>query len=212
VNFADERAEIAALTRRLVADGLCVGTAGNLSVRCDDAILITPSGRDPEHTQPADVCVVGLDGRPRAGDRLPSSELPMHLVVYRATEAGAIVHTHAPYATTLSTTLTELPAIHYTITALGGAVRVATYATFGTEQLAANLRSALVDRSAAILQNHGTLTYGHTLREAYDRAVLLEWLCGLYWRAVQVGEPRILTEAELGDARTQAERLGYPGL
>jgi L-fuculose-phosphate aldolase len=136
------------------------------------------------------------------------------MAVYRSvpgTDAGAVVHTHSPYATTLSTVVDELPAIHYTIHGLGGPVRVARYHTFGTAELAASVGEALAGRRGAILQNHGTLTYGATLREAYGRSVLLEWLATLYWRARQVGEPRILTAGELDEVREQGRRLRYQG-
>jgi L-fuculose-phosphate aldolase len=90
-------------------------------------------------------------------------------------------------------------------------VRVAPYATFGSDELAANIAAALDGRVAAILQNHGTIAVGRTLRQAFDRAVMLEWLCALYWRALQVGTPRILTEADLDAVRTQSQRLRYGG-
>ena len=133
----------------------------------------------------------------------------MHLAVYRHTDAAAVVHTHSPFATALSLVLDELPAVHYTINGLGGPVRVAPYATFGSAQLATHLAAALHERNAAILQNHGTVAIGVTLRQAYERAVLLEWLSELYWRARQIGEPRILSQPELDAVRDQATRLRY---
>ncbi len=205
----DERATVVRLSRRLVLDGLCVGTAGNVSVRVAEGVLITPSGLDPERLTPDDVCFVDADGRVVETSREPSSELAMHLAVYRVSDAAAVVHTHSPFATALSTTHAELPAIHYSIAPLGGTIRVAPYALFGTDALAANLASALGDRSGAILQNHGTVTIGRTAPEAYDRAVLLEWLCALYWRALQAGNPRILTEGELAEATAQFRTLRY---
>lgn len=197
------------LTRRAAATGLSIGTSGNLSVRVDAGVLITPSGRDVDNLEPADICLVDVDGRQLAGELRPSSEVPMHLAVYRSSDAKAVVHTHSPYATALSITLNELPAVHYTINGLGGPVRVAPYATFGTPELAANIATALTDRSAAILQNHGTIATGASLRQAFDRAELLEWLATLHWRALQVGGPKILTDDELSDVREQSARLRY---
>jgi L-fuculose-phosphate aldolase len=208
---AAHRAELVALARRASTEGLSSGTSGNLSVRVDDSVLITPSSLDPDDTGPADICVVDLTGQQVAGERRPSSEVPMHLAVYRTTSATAVVHTHSPFATALSVTIDELPAVHYNIAALGGPVRVAPYATFGSDELAANIAAALDGRVAAILQNHGTIAVGRTLRQAFDRAVMLEWLCALYWRALQVGTPRILTEADLDAVRTQSQRLRYGG-
>lgn len=208
---AAHRAELVALARRASTEGLSSGTSGNLSVRIDDSVLITPSSLDPDDTEPADICVVDLAGQQVAGERRPSSEVPMHLAVYRTTSATAVVHTHSPFATALSVTIDELPAVHYNIATLGGPVRVAPYATFGSEELAANIATALDGRVAAILQNHGTIAVGRTLRQAFDRAVMLEWLCALYWRALQVGTPRILTEVDLDAVRAQSQRLRYGG-
>jgi L-fuculose-phosphate aldolase len=207
----DAAARVIETTRRLVTDGLCIGTAGNVSVRDGDGILITPSGVDPDELGSADLCRVSRDGAMRTGGRgrEPSSELAMHLAAYDATGAGAVVHTHSPFATVLSTTHDELPAIHYLVAQLGGPVRVAPYALFGTAELAASLRAALDGRSAALLQNHGALTVGADLAQAHDRARLLEWLCALYWRALQAGPPRLLTDEELAAAADQFRRVRY---
>lgn len=178
-------------------DGLVVGTAGNLSTRTDGLVAITPSSVDYDELDPGLICVVMLDGEIVEAEREPSSELPMHLAVYGATDAAAIVHTHAPYATTLATVVEELPAIHYMIAELGGPVRVAPYATFGTDELAGSVMEALDGRSAVLLGSHGTLTIGHSLEQAYWRSVLLEWLAALYYRATQLGEPRLLPREEI---------------
>ncbi len=178
-------------------DGLVVGTAGNLSVRSGDLVAITPTSVDYDKLDPGLICVVGLDGEIVEAEREPSSELPMHLAVYRATDAAAIVHTHAPYATALATVVDELPAIHYMIAELGGPVRVAPYATFGTGELASSAMDALRGRSAVILGSHGTLTFGDSLEHAYSRSVLLEWLATLYYRAALLGEPRLIPTEEI---------------
>jgi L-fuculose-phosphate aldolase len=195
--LAAERALIVHHAGLLRPDGLVVGTAGNLSIRSGDLVAITPSSVAYDELDPSLVCVVGCEGELVEAQRPPSSELPMHLAVYESTDAGAIVHTHAPYATTLATVVDELPAVHYAIADLGGPVRVARYATFGTDELADAVREALADRTAVILGSHGTLTIGDTLEEAYFRAVLLEWLSALYYRARLLGEPRILPLDEI---------------
>jgi len=205
-----ERALIVRHARLLRPDGLVVGTAGNVSVRSGDLVAITPSSVDYDELDPGLVCVVGVDGDAVDAARPPSSELPMHLAVYRSTGVGAIVHTHAPYATALATVVEELPAVHYSIAELGGPVQVAPYATFGTDELADTVRRALADRSAVLLRSHGTLTVGASLEEAYFRSVLLEWLSALYYRSRLLGEPRILPaeEIERVGERLQALRTG----
>ena len=192
-----ERAELVEYARRLRPDGLCVGTAGNLSLRHDRLVAITPSTINYDVYAPELMCVVDLDGNRVEAPLLPSSELPMHLAVYRASAAQAIVHAHPPYATLVSTIATDLPGIHYAIATLGGRVRVAPYARYGTPELAAAAVAGLEGRMAVLLQNHGSLTIGGTLREAYERAALLEWLCQLYYRASLHGGAHLLSDDEL---------------
>lgn len=205
----DLRAELVDYSARLLGAGLCIGTAGNLSVRSGDQVLITPSSIPAEELRADQMTTVALDGRIIDAPARPSSELPLHLAVHGANDVGAVVHTHSPYATVLSITVDVLPAVHYTINGLGGPVRVVPYATFGSEQLADGVRAGLRERFGVILQNHGTVTYGRTLAEAFYRAQLLEWLATLYWRASQLGAPRILDEDELRLVREQGQRLRY---
>lgn len=209
MNHLVERESIVQFARRASTSGLSIGTSGNLSIRIGDRVLITPSGRDTETMEPADICEVDLDGRLVSDGLRPSSEVPMHLASYACTDAVAVVHTHSPFATAVSTVIDELPAVHYTVNSLGGPVRVAPYATFGSTELAANLAAAIAGRSAVILQNHGTVAVGASLRQAFDRAILLEWLCAVYWRAAQIGSPRILSDDELAAVRAQSHRLRY---
>ncbi len=201
--------ELVAVARRTVADGLVVGTSGNVSVRVGDAVLVTPSGVPYDRLGPADVCAVDTGGRPLAGVRTPTSELPMHLAVYAASDARAVVHTHAVHATAVSTLVDELPAVHYMTAALGGPVRVAPYATYGSEALAAHAVAALRDRSGCLLRNHGALTHGRTLDQAYDRTAQLEWMCRVWLAAASVPgrTPALLPRDELD--RVAAVLRGY---
>lgn len=193
-----ERRLVVQYAKRLRPDGLVVLTAGNISARSGDLVAITPGSFDYDRLTPGRICVVHLDGTSAEVLLPPSSELPMHLAVYRAApEARAVVHTHAPYASALSTVVDELPALHYLIAQLGGPVRVAPYATFGSEELAESVANALEGRTAALLGNHGTIAYGETVEEAYSRTMLLEWLSALYLRSSLLGEPRLLAGEEI---------------
>lgn len=204
---------LVATARRTVADGLVVGTSGNVSVRVGDTVLVTPSGVPYDRLTPDDMTGVDLDGRQVLGTLVPTSELPMHLAVYRTTDARAVVHTHAVHATAVSTLVTELPSVHYMVGALGGPVRVAPYATYGTDELAENVRVALADRSGCLLQNHGTITYGATLDQAYDRTAQLEWMCRVWLTASSVPglSPSLLSEEQLAAAGERLRGYGQRG-
>ena len=199
------RAEIAAVCTGLAAAGLVVGTAGNVSARAGELIAVTPSGLDYAALTAELVGVHRMDGTPVEAPLQPSSELPLHLAVYAAagatgaTGAGvaAIVHTHAPAATALSALVDEVPAIHYQVASFGGPVAVAPYATYGTDELAANVVTALAGRSACLMANHGAVTTGPDLRTAVTRAQALEWVCDVYLRAAAAGRPRLLPPEEI---------------
>ncbi|GAA1834570.1 class II aldolase/adducin family protein [Pseudonocardia ailaonensis] len=205
--LGDERVRIVECCRRMAAAGLTVGTSGNVSERRGELVAVTPTGVDYDRLAPEEVSVVDLVGGSVEGLE-PSSELPMHLAVYRATDAAAVVHTHPLHATALSTVADELPGIHYLVMRLGGPVRVAPYARYGSTELAEGSVRALEDRSAVLLRNHGATTYGATLAQAYERAELLEWLCALYHRASQLGTPSILGDAELAEAAAALSDYG----
>lgn len=196
--------------RLLAAEGLVAGTSGNVSVRDGDRVLVTPKGHALRDLTDDDIAVVSLAGNVLTGT--PTSEMELHLAVYRRHDAGAIVHTHAPNATAVACVLDELPVIHYQLLAMGGAIRVAPFAPFGTAGLASAVTDALEGRRAALLANHGAVSYAATLAEAVERALLLEWACGLYLDAARIGPPRILDEQQQAAVRAAAVRHGYRSL
>ncbi|WP_171167921.1 class II aldolase/adducin family protein [Streptomyces sp. I05A-00742] len=203
------RADVLATARRTVTEGLVVGTSGNVSARVGDMILVTPSGVPYDRLGPEEIVAVDLDGRRLHGSLAPTSELPLHLAVYRATDAAAIVHTHAVHATAVSTLVTELPPIHYMTAALGGPVRVAPYALYGSDELARHALTALDGRTGCLLRNHGTLTHGATLDQAYDRTAQLEWMCHV-WLAASGAAGRSPSLLDAGQLAEAAEKLsGY---
>ncbi len=182
----------------LADTGLNKGKAGNVSVRWQDGMLITPSGLPYHRTQPEDMAFVHSDGSAH-GPYQPSSEWRFHHDIYQhRPEAGAVVHTHAPFATTLACLEREIPAFHYMIARFGGdTVRCAPYATFGTQALSDHALAALHGRQACLLGHHGMLVFGRDLEQALDLAVELESLCEQYWRACQIAEPAVLSGAEM---------------
>ncbi|MEV8632035.1 class II aldolase/adducin family protein [Streptosporangium sp. NPDC051023] len=195
--LAEQRRLLCEHGRMTVETGLVIGTSGNLSVRAGDLVAVTPGGIALDRLEPEACPVVDIEGHLVEGELQPSSETPMHLAVYTATGTAAVVHTHSTFGTVVATTMTELPPIHYNTMLLGGTVRVAEYATYGTPELAANVRAALGDRRAVLLANHGGVTLGDDLPQAFEATRLLEWLCEVYVRARAVGEPRTLTEEQL---------------
>ncbi|MGW1493362.1 class II aldolase/adducin family protein [Streptomyces sp. NPDC002402] len=212
---AIERAwrDLVATARRTATEGLVVGTSGNVSVRVGPLVLVTPSGVPYDRLTPEDAVAVDLDGNQVLGDLAPTSELPLHLELYGNTSAGAVVHTHAVHATAVSTLVPELPPIHYMAGAMGGPVRVAAYALYGTEELARNMLRALRERTACLLQNHGTVAYADSLDQAYDRTAQLEWMCRLWLTAASVPghAPTLLTSAQLSEASEKLRNYGQPG-
>jgi L-fuculose-phosphate aldolase len=206
------RAAVAGYGRRLVTDRLVTGAAGNLSIRVGDAVVMSPSGLSWDQVTPETVTVLDADGTIVDGTGRRSSEWPMHRRIYDLTPAGAVVHTHSPFSVAIGTVCDEIPAVHYAILQLGGAtVRVAPYTTFGSDGLAGHVAAALDGRFAALLRNHGSIAYGASIEQAYDRARLVEWLAEVYWRARLAGTPRILDAADLAAVTETMRALDYGG-
>lgn len=191
------RMRLVEAARRLAALGLNHGKSGNVSARVKGGFMITPSGKRYDALGPRDLVVVEGD-QPR-GDGTPSSEWRLHRDIYaRRPEAGAIVHTHSSYATTLACLRRPIPAVHYEIAfAGGGEIRCAPYATFGTQELSDHALAALEGRSACLLANHGVVVFAASIEQAVVLADKVEELARTYWQALQVGDPVILDAAEI---------------
>ena len=183
------------------ASGINQGTSGNVSARCGKTMLITPSGLPYEDMTPADIVAMPLSGDygSHEGKRAPSSEWRFHLDILRARpEVGAVVHTHSTYATTLAICGQEIPAVHYMIAAAGGpTIRVAPYATYGTEELSRHALEALEGRSACLLANHGVIAIGPSLQRALWLAGEVETLAKQYLLARSLGTPSVLPDDEI---------------
>ena len=180
-----------------MSTGLVTGTSGNVSARAGELVAVSPSGLDYAELSADLVGVHRLDGTPVEAALRPTSEMPLHLAVYAATEATAIVHTHPVAATALSTLAGELPAIHYQVAMFGGPLPVAPYATYGSEELARNVVNALRDRTGCLMANHGAVTTGQDLRSAFTASRYLEWLSEVYLKALAAGTPRVLPADEI---------------
>lgn len=208
---AAARDALLATARTLVAARLNVGTSGNTSVRTPDGMLITPSGCDPARARAADMVAQSLTGE-NTGPLAPSSEWRFHAALYvHRPEAGAVIHTHAPFATALACQRLTIPPFHYMIARFGGdTVRCAAYATFGTAALSEHVLSAIEGRSACLMANHGMLVFGRDLEQALALALEFETLCEQYWRTLQLGPPVLLTPAEMADAIERFKSYGKP--
>lgn len=195
------RLEVVFAARRLEPLGLSPGTSGNLSVRTRDGMLITPSAVPYEAMDPDDLVLMELDGVVRSAPtgRLPSTEWRMHAGILRERPAvTAIVHAHPPWATALSCLRRDIPPFHYMVAICGGRViRCATYATFGTQELADSALDALAERNACLLANHGIVTCGDSVDAALELAIEVEALAGQYGRALSIAEPELLTDEEM---------------
>ncbi|MEN4478840.1 class II aldolase/adducin family protein [Mycolicibacterium cosmeticum] len=205
-----ERADIAAACHQLAASGLVLGSAGNVSVRTGDHIAITASGARLADIGLEQIVVVDVEGALVGGDFTPTSELQLHLDIYRHhRQTGAVVHTHAPKCTAVACVLDELPVLHYQQLTLGGATKVAPFHPFGTRELADAVSTALAGRSAALMANHGAVTHGPTLDLAVESTLLLEWACAVYLDARALGTPRILSADQQSAVIDTALRLRY---
>jgi L-fuculose-phosphate aldolase len=205
----DKRTEVVAACHRLAAEGLLIGTAGNVSVRTGDTVLVTATGAVLGELTSDQVAEVGLDGNQVGGSLVPTSEVHLHLSIYEKYDVAAVVHTHAPVSTAASTSVGSIPVVHYQQLLLGGEIRVAPYATFGTADLATGVVAALEDRSAALMANHGSVAVGATLDKAVENALLLEWLCAVYRDALVMGKPATLTSEQQQDVVAQAIARSY---
>jgi L-fuculose-phosphate aldolase len=204
-------ATVLATARAMNASGINRGSAGNVSARCapgDGSFLVTPTGMAYAACAADDMVKVGADGT-ASGKRKPSSEWRFHRDIYAARpEAGAVVHTHSPFATALACQEQGIPAFHYMVARFGGAdVRCAGYATFGTQELSDAIIRAMEGRNACLMAHHGMVVFGRDCEQALALAVELETLCEQYWRVLQLGAPKLLSDEEM--QRVLVKFAGY---
>jgi len=196
----EERTEIVRFGRKMLSLGLTTGTGGNLSILIpkEDLVVISPSGMEYTEMKPEEVSVVYTDGRIRAGERKPSSELGFHLALYRKRpDIRAVVHTHSPYATTIACLNRELPAVHYLVGFSGKKVPLAPYATFGTEELAKNICESIGECNAVLMANHGLAAVGPNLRQAFAVAEEIELVARIWFQTQCLGGGKIIPDEEM---------------
>lgn len=206
---ADKRAELSHLYRELDRAGLIFLAAGNISVRHEDAMLISPAGASAETIRPESFVRTAFDGRCDAGLR-PSSEWSMHAAIYCAfPRAEAVVHTHSDHCVAMACTNQALPPFHYMLAAFGGGdVRCTAYETYGSVELGQSAVAALDGRTACLLGNHGMIAHGTSLRKAFNAAYRLEILCRQYILARQAGPIALLNEDQIAIAVERYRNYG----
>lgn len=206
------RRQLLQTARRLHEIGLSAAATGNVSVRCGEGLLITPSGVDYDEMRPEDAVLLDSQGKVLGGSGRPSSEWRIHCDLYRARpEFEAVVHSHSAYATAIACQRQPIPPFHYMVTRAGGNdIRCAEYATFGTQALSDNVLVALEERRACLLANHGQIAAGANLAAALRLAWEVEELARQYCHTLQMGEPVLLDAEELARVAAQFEDYGQP--
>ena len=206
------RQQLVTVARRMNGTGLNQGTSGNLSVRIEEGILVTPSSLPYEQMEVGDLVALDLSGQPlKEKQRRPSSEWRLHADVLSCRpEAMAVLHCHPIHATALACHDRGIPAFHYMVAVAGGdEIRCAPYATFGTKALSDNVVNALAQRNACLLARHGMVTLGKDLESALRVAVEVETLARMYLQALQLGEPPLLSTQQMQAVHAQFRGLHY---
>lgn len=200
MKLQEEREAIVAYCQKMITSRLTTGTGGNISIcnRARGEVAMTPTGIDYFEMKAADVVIMSLSGEIIEGNVKPSSEAEMHLALYkRRDDISAVVHTHSVFATTIACLRWELPPVHYLIGFSGKKVPLASYATYGTPELAQNVAKAIGSYNAVLLANHGLVAVGETLSRAFSTAEEIELVSEIYYRTKSIGEPVILSEEEM---------------
>ncbi len=200
----DERKKLIKFGRKMLNSGLTAGTGGNLSIfdHHEDLLAITPSGIPYEKMQTGDTVITDINGNTIAGTAKPSSELSLHIEIYRnRRDINAVIHTHSPFAVTVSCLEEEIPPVHYLVADAGGEiVPCAGYARFGSRDLAKKVSETLGDKyQAALMAHHGLIACGQDIEGAYSTAENIEFVAEIYWRICAVGEPKTLDSERMQD-------------
>ncbi len=207
--YEEQKKELLDTCLQMVENDLVIGSSGNASLRVGDHVVISPSSVHYVEMEINDIVVVDLNGDVVEGHRNPSVEMPMHLEIYRTRDDSlAVVHTHSIYASSMAILQQPLPPIlDEIVPKLGSDIRVSKYAMPGTKQLGTNVAEAMVERSAALIANHGSVCSAKTLKDALFLSILLERACKIYMLAKQVGTPVELPEDVVEDEQDLWEMM-----
>ena len=210
MNETELRQDLLKHARLLNDNQLTQGSSGNISVRCKDGLLITPTGMPYHQLKEQDLVKLSLSGEAIESERLPSSEWHFHCAIMsERNDINAIVHTHSTYCTALACTERSIPAFHYMVAIAGGSdIRCAPYATFGTEELANNAVAALKNRQACLLSNHGSLALGTSIEKAFQLAEGIEELAKQYCQALKIGNIKILNQQQMDEVLSKFSSYG----
>ncbi|WP_320171012.1 L-fuculose-phosphate aldolase [Maridesulfovibrio sp.] len=209
-----ERELVVEYGRKLLRAGLTTGTGGNLSIvnREKGFMAISASGLNYLDATPKDVVLMDLDGNIVEGERKPSSEHGFHSILYKQREdINAVVHTHSVYATTVACLNMELPAVHYLVGFSGRKVPLAPYATFGSPELAGYVAETIGNYNAVLLANHGLITVGKAIGNAFDAAEELELVARIYIQALSAGKPVLVPDEEMDRVIDKFSTYGQAG-
>jgi L-fuculose-phosphate aldolase len=190
--------------------GLNRGTSGNVSARCGEAMLVTPSGIPAQRLQPEQMVLITAEGSVPNDALKPSSEWLMHQrLLQRRPDMAAVVHCHSRHATILACAHKPIPALHYMVAVGGGSsVPLAPYATFGSTELADAVVEALDGRFAALMANHGQVVVGRSLEAALSIAEEVEEQAAVYWGTLAIGGPKLLGEDEMATVMDRFKTYG----
>jgi L-fuculose-phosphate aldolase len=197
------KSEVIRYSKKLNTTNLSALRSGNISVRTKeknvDGFYITPSGMKYSSLKPKDIVFVSLKGRFDKAKGIPSSEWRFHQDIYvDKKDAKAIVHAHSTCATAVSSHQKTIPAFHYMVAVAGGEdIKCTKYSTFGTRKLSRKILSALKNRSACLIGNHGQIVFGKNLEKSFELAQEIENICHQYINALRIGIPKILSKKEM---------------
>ena len=202
MNYTDVRQRLFRVVQKGVAAGLIRGSAGNFSMRTPDGhVAITPAKIKYDQLKPEDIAIIDLDGAHIDGPCKASSETPMHTTILRSLpHSGAVCHTHSPFAMTFAVVGQELPMVNTELLVCGAPIPVAVWACPGSAaggEVAVEFFKARPELKVVLLRNHGAVSMGEDIDQAFEYAYDVEISAQVYYQALQIGNPIVITSAQV---------------